>query len=688
MGLTVPTTGSDPKVARLEDLLAAIQSFFDSFGAAIQTGAPFFDSVSAGIAGVADGAAFSVFDESYLVIYRRSGSSAVELGRVPSSGLVSWMKSGQKLRPEVYAYSKSYTGALSGDPGTVGGVAIPDTARLMLAGRSNPAENGPWKVNYGGPWTRPTDMNSSDEVPGATYLVENGDDAGNAYGLSVEDEGTFLLGTDDIGVHRVFTIKPLLEAVEMEADARTASTSALSDDIAELQEEFMVEPAAAKVPRADRTGRIKEGWLPPPSFFRGQEVLIPAFDNVPPGWHDTGERLLSTTSARAFLSNWQPSLPVTVFVFDDTSLLFQDAAETVPVAEDGDPVAVAYAKVGGGAISAVAVTNSGFASDLTGWTVANGSASATGGKARIVRTSATSSIQQAFNLTKGIRYIFRVDASWVAGVSAAAGLVLRDGAAYNAALVLSQSLAAGASGELVLDYTPDADETVYLHLSVLSASGTIDFENVAVSADTRLRFATADTARRPTYRTDGSLHWLEFDGINDALEANIYGIGLDTFDGAVWASYRPLDVTAGYVWNAGPLTADTTGLVANVAGDFLRVGGNAGNVMDAGAHDKVAVLSVDRGAGTGSFGRDGDLAAVSAGTGDVDWALTIGARIDGSDVVNSPQKMRLYGIGVAQEAVSASVRDRVTSYFLNLARYRPPRKIYVILVSGQSNADG
>ncbi|MGZ9811249.1 sialate O-acetylesterase [Pseudoroseicyclus sp. H15] len=389
---------------------------------------------------------------------------------------------------------------------------------------------------------------------------------------------------------------------------------------------------------------------------------------------------LDPAAARAAMTEAVP-----LFVFGPSALMYQDAAETQPVVADGDPVAVVYA-TGRPQLAPLSVANAGFDSDLAGWAVANGTAVWLDGKARVQRTSTTASLAQGFSLQAGLRYRIMAEAAWVSGGSCSAALVLRAGEAWTTTNLASVALAPGASGQLVLDYTPAADGPVHLHLSITSASGVVDFDDVTLTADPRLKMVTDVPSRRPLWRSDGVRHWLEFDGIDDCLELNLQGYGEADAAGGLWAAYRPLSLAGGFVWCAGALTESATALAASAAGDSFRIGGEAGNVMDAGLHDKAAALVWDRGAGTGLFGREGALTEAAIGSESAPGALVVGARLNGSPA--SPLAMRLYGLATMQGAVPASLRERTSARVAALGRHRPGRRLRVLLVGGQSNADG
>ncbi|NDV01849.1 sialate O-acetylesterase [Pseudoroseicyclus tamaricis] len=379
------------------------------------------------------------------------------------------------------------------------------------------------------------------------------------------------------------------------------------------------------------------------------------------------------------------AIPATFYAFDRPELMFQDAEETVPVTADGDPVAVVLARSGPRPVE-LPVVNGSFDSDLAGWTIANGNGVWVDGRARVARTSTTASICQAVSLQAGLRYRFGAEATWIGGSDCTAALVLRTGADWTSANLGHVALAPAASGTLELDYTPTQDEVVHLHLSVTSASGAVEFDDITLTADPRRRLVTAAPERRPLWRTDGRRHWLEFDGQDDCLEASGPAPGLAGYAGGIWASYRPLTTDGGFVWCAGSQTEVATSLTAASTGDAVRLGGGAATVMDAGLHDKHALALWDRTASTGRVGRRGKGVAAALGEESADGPLAIGARL--ATAPDSPLAMRLYGLAVAEAPVDAAAREQVTAAVSALGRPDVPRRLHVLLVGGQSNADG
>ena len=90
----------------------------------------------------------------------------------------------------------------------------------------------------------------------------------------------------------------------------------------------------------------------------------------------------------------------------------------------------------------------------------------------------------------------------------------------NGNIVVSTTSEAGVTGHLTFQ-APDAD--VYV-TPFTSSDGVALWDNVSVRELPGNHATQSTTAAKPTYRTDGTLHWLEFDGDDDQLVATIPGI--------------------------------------------------------------------------------------------------------------------------------------------------------------------
>jgi hypothetical protein len=428
------------------------------------------------------------------------------------------------------------------------------------------------------------------------------------------------------------------------------------------------------------------------AYVYSQEMLYPASYPVPEGWYDTGERLLSGTSARAIMSNWTPaSATIDLTVFDiANATMYQDMAGATPVAADGDPVAIIFGNdVGAGSPP---LENADFDTDLTGWTTDGGGTAAwSAGKARVTRTTTATSIAQGVRLIAGQEYTFTAEATWVSGASAAPALVIRSGPSILSTNLASQTGASGANASLSVTFTPATTDVFYIHLTVATAAGEVDFDDVAVAGLTGTVMYVGNNVFRPTYRVgDDGRAWLEFDGTNDTMLVDPVGsenfgtlenVAAADFVGGVWMSYRSLAEVNGYLWTADVDTVSGAALVLDTSGDYFRLGGTQ-NFMTHDLDDHTAAVVWDRTSGVGYFGLDGQFSEASIGANVGASHLSIGSRYG-----NSYAAFRLYSFAVAQAAVPVPDRRAVTDWSRGYSVWQP-REIYVVLVGGQSNADG
>jgi hypothetical protein len=194
----------------------------------------------------------------------------------------------------------------------------------------------------------------------------------------------------------------------------------------------------------------------------------------------------------------------------DLTTLFQDSAGNNPVASDGDPVAVVFDKSNGVLIDAELVSNSEFVDDVSDWIERpSTSRSQSGGQLTVTTTAAGQGVYQTLGaLTSGQMYLAEVNVisnttdfnvlvgpSWSLGGTGSTGRQSSSGVHY--------AILTGGGGNLLQLYSYDAGDVVYEVVSIKELAG------VAATQTT--------SAKRPTYRTDGTLHWLEFDGVDDEL---------------------------------------------------------------------------------------------------------------------------------------------------------------------------
>ena len=190
----------------------------------------------------------------------------------------------------------------------------------------------------------------------------------------------------------------------------------------------------------------------------------------------------------------------------DLTTLFTDSDGSDPVSADSEPTGMALDKRLGLELGPELVANGDFSGGLDEWGQSGtGSAQVVEGTVII---KGTLSIYQSFQTAVGRTY--RI--SFSKGEDG----ILRVGASINGTENISHIFSAPEGFSQV--FVAVAEETfvtlrnegVFGPVSVRELPGNHAVQNT--------------TSMKPTYRTDGTLHWLEFDGDDDALVANIPGI--------------------------------------------------------------------------------------------------------------------------------------------------------------------
>jgi len=189
----------------------------------------------------------------------------------------------------------------------------------------------------------------------------------------------------------------------------------------------------------------------------------------------------------------------------DLSTLFQDSAGTTPVTAAGQTVALMLDKSKGLTLGPELVTNGGFDTDTdwpkgTGWTISGGSLNASVASGFTDARSSDTSITLA-----GRTYQLTFDLTVVSG-----GVrVFLGGFTHPTTITTS------GTKTLVLVATSASYVAFVAYGSGGAFTGSIDNVSVKLLPGNHATQATA--AARPTYQTDGTLHWLSFDGVDDFL---------------------------------------------------------------------------------------------------------------------------------------------------------------------------
>jgi hypothetical protein len=130
------------------------------------------------------------------------------------------------------------------------------------------------------------------------------------------------------------------------------------------------------------------------------------------------------------------------------------------------------------------------------------------------------------------------------------------------------------------------------------------------------------SGRRPVYRTDGTLHWLEFDGVADSLSYDIsadWPIGFGIFSGVkgLSTSGRSLVFDAGGGGGARILVSKESSTYAMYASSFLssQIASTDAVVVTANFNGASSNIAVNRVGETGNAGSASPLAGEFAGIG-------------------------------------------------------------------------
>lgn len=260
----------------------------------------------------------------------------------------------------------------------------------------------------------------------------------------------------------------------------------------------------------------------------------------------------------------------------DLTTMFRDEAGTMPVTSDGDPVGLILDKSQGTSTGPQLVPDYSF-NDSGAWTtvlngdpggsgvVADGSVTAVpggaGGFANRTDVQSTS-----FTVESGAWY--RVTANVIS--STAGNFILPF---VGGSLAISPASVGGVEqGEnTVISYMFYSTGTSAF-ITVRSQVGEIVVGEVSVNKIPGNHASQSTTSEKPTYRTDGTHHWLQFDGVDDRLLLTSYFTGTEDRSFVInYLSERP-DATggAGYLFDVGDRTA-TNGSAWGISPEFTAL---------------------------------------------------------------------------------------------------------------------
>jgi len=207
----------------------------------------------------------------------------------------------------------------------------------------------------------------------------------------------------------------------------------------------------------------------------------------------------------------------------DLTTLFQDSAGITPVTADGDPVGLMLDKRLGLVRGPEQSANPGpdYAS-LTGFTATNGNLSIVDGHVRLTGNGGISRVTISETLTVGKTYNVMIRAR---SSSPGARMFFWSG------VEPSIDSGVGSIGSEFSDFScivkatsENVDVRAYIDTSSATAGYTLDIASISIKELPGNHASQSTTAAKPTFRTDGTLYWLEFDGDDDALVASIPSI--------------------------------------------------------------------------------------------------------------------------------------------------------------------
>lgn len=149
-------------------------------------------------------------------------------------------------------------------------------------------------------------------------------------------------------------------------------------------------------------------------------------------------------------------------------------------------------------------------------------------------------------------------------------------------------------------------------------------------------------SRKPLYRTENGLHWLEFDGVDDGL-SSIQNISFTNSDDAkvtYGVAYQAINTNTGYILHSSGdenrRRSTPFGILSSFEGeDELLFANSSANNVPSNLNKRSIATSYDRGTQEGEYKSDNTNYLISHGTGvTVPNLLTIGFRTPSSPSVH------------------------------------------------------
>ena len=197
----------------------------------------------------------------------------------------------------------------------------------------------------------------------------------------------------------------------------------------------------------------------------------------------------------------------------DLTTMFQDRAGTTPVTADSQTVGLILDKSKGLVLGPELVTNGDFSNGTTGWT-GDASLSVTSGNLTAACASYNTIYPSAYLTTvagKSYKLVIAVISNNTNTGNIRVGTYSTGNDLYNG----SNTLINGAKTYTII-FTALGTAT-FLWMQSGNAAGTIVFDNISVKEIAGNHAVAPSDAARPLYKTDGTYHWLQFDGVDDSL---------------------------------------------------------------------------------------------------------------------------------------------------------------------------
>jgi hypothetical protein len=244
----------------------------------------------------------------------------------------------------------------------------------------------------------------------------------------------------------------------------------------------------------------------------------------------------------------------------DLSTLFQDSLGTTPVTTAGDPVGLMLDKSKGLVLGYQEITNGDFATNIDDWTSGSGSQSWNAGRLRLTGAGAVS--YQAVSTVVGQTYQVSCNTFVEADAPNSAAIYIDNNAVFGGSYA-SGSGKNGIDSPISFSFVAEATTTYVQVRQNTGTAGYIEVANVSVRSLAGNHARQATSAARPTYQTAGGLHYLAFDGVDDAMATGTITPGVDKAQ--VFAGVRKLsDAATGIAVETGT-SAGTLSLAAPVA---------------------------------------------------------------------------------------------------------------------------